>query len=161
GSEEDAMRVFRAAWVPLVVGLAAVLALATGVNAQIQGGTVSGTVNDEQGGVLPGVVVSLAGPDATQTFVSDASGKDRFINVAPGIYKVSAALAGFTTAVRENIEVKIGQAVEIPMSMKVAAVAESVTVSGESPIVDTKQMGTGTNFTQSELAAIPTSRDPF
>ena len=65
--------------------------------AQIQGGSISGTIKDEQGGVLPGVTVTAQGVDATQTFVTEATGEFRFLNLAPGPYKVTAALQGFTT----------------------------------------------------------------
>jgi len=67
--------------------------------AQIQGGTINGTVKDEQGGVLPGVTVTVQGVDATQTFVTEANGEFRFLNLAPGPYKVTASLSGFTTEI--------------------------------------------------------------
>ena len=60
--------------------------------AQIQGHTISGIVKDEQGGVLPGVIVTVQGVDATQTFVTEAAGEYRFLDLAPGPYKVTTAL---------------------------------------------------------------------
>ena len=129
--------------------------------AQIQGGSISGTVKDEQGGVLPGVTVTAQGVDATQTFVTEATGEYRFLNLAPGPYKVTAALQGFTTMVRDSVIVAVGRSVELPLSLKIASVAEAITVSGESPVIDTRATGTATNFTADELTKIPTSRDPF
>jgi hypothetical protein len=141
--------------------LGLVLLPAVAALAQVQGGNISGTVKDDQGAVVPGVTVTLAGSDRTLTFVTETDGKYRFLNQPPGSYTVSAALAGFKTFVWENIVLIVGGNVEIPVTLSVAAVAESVTVVGESPIINTKALGTATNFTQDELARIPNSRDPW
>src|ERR1043166_9272100 len=106
---------------PVSFVVALLLASAPPVLAQIQGGTINGTVKDEQGGVLPGVTVTAQGVDATQTFVTEATGEYRFLNLAPGPYKVTAALQGFTTMVRDNVMVSVGKAVELPLSLKIAA----------------------------------------
>jgi hypothetical protein len=140
---------------------ALVLTTASVALAQIAGGSITGNAVDEQGGVLPGVTVTLTGTDRTVDAVTDETGKFRFLNLAPGMYKLTAALQGFTTVVRENIEVRVGQTVDLPMQMRVAALQETVTVRGESPLVDARATGTGTNFTQAELEKVPTSRDPF
>jgi carboxypeptidase family protein/TonB-dependent receptor-like protein len=145
----------------LALALLLTVGLAHTAAAQIQGGSITGTITDEQGGVLPGVTVTAQGVDATQTFVTETDGVYRFLNLAPGPYKVTATLQGFTTIVRENVAVAVGRSVELPLTMKVAAVAETITVSGESPVVDTRATGTATNFTSDELQRIPTSRDPF
>jgi len=146
-----------------VIFVLALLAIATtgAAFAQIQGGTISGTVRDEQGGVLPGVTVTAQGVDATQTFVTEATGEYRFLNLAPGPYKITAALQGFTTMVRDNVIVAVGRNVELPLALKIASVAETITVNGDSPVIDIKATGTSTNFTSDELTRIPTSRDPF
>lgn len=144
-----------------VAALVVLVGLAAPAAAQVQGGTVSGTIRDEQGASLPGVVVTLAGSAEKLSYATGADGQFRFLNVAPGSYKVTASLPGFTTIVREDIRVVVGQTVDLPFSMKVASLQESVTVSGESPIVDTHKLGTATNFTQDELAKIPNSRDPW
>jgi hypothetical protein len=145
----------------LSFALAVLVASAMPALAQIQGGSINGTIKDEQGGVLPGVTVAVQGVDATQTFVTEANGEYRFLNLAPGPYKVTATLAGFTTVVREGVAVSVGKSIELPMTLKIAQVAETITVSGESPVIDTRATGTSTNFTADELTKIPTSRDPF
>lgn len=137
------------------------LAVTIPASAQLQSGTIYGTVQDEQGGVLPGVTLTLTSTDRTLTFVTEGDGKFRFLNLPPGIYTVRAELSGFKTMLRERVVIIVGSNVEIPITMTVAALQETITVSGESPIVDTKQMGTATNFTQDELSKIPTSRDPW
>jgi hypothetical protein len=141
--------------------LALLIALAAPALAQIQGGSINGTIKDEQGGVLPGVTVTAQGLDATHTFVTEAAGEYRFLNLAPGPYKITATLPGFSTVVRDDIIVAVGRNVELPLSLKIASVAETITVSGESPVIDTRSTGTATNFTSDELNKIPTSRDPF
>ena len=141
--------------------LAVSLASAMPAFAQIQSGSVSGSIRDEQGGVLPGVTVTAQGLDATQTFTTEATGEFRFLNLAPGPYKLAATLPGFTTVVRENVIVAVGRAVDLPLTLKIAAVAETITVNGDSPVVDTKATGIATNFTSDEQTQIPTSRDPF
>lgn len=141
--------------------VAFVLAIAPATFAQIAGGNITGPIRDDQGGVLPGATVTLQGTDITRTVVTDEAGMYRFLNLAPGSYRITAALPGFTTLVRDGVVVTVGSNVELPFNLKVATVEETVTVTGESPIVDTRATGTSTNFTQDELARIPTSRDPW
>jgi hypothetical protein len=145
----------------IVLMLVALFATSAFASAQILSGTVSGVVKDDQGGVLPGVLVTLQGVDATQTYTTESNGDFRFLNLAPGLYKVTVVLPGFSTLVREGIIVAVGKTVELPITLKIASVAETITVSGETPIVDTRATGTATNFTSDELTKIPTSRDPF
>ncbi|MBA3638473.1 MAG: carboxypeptidase regulatory-like domain-containing protein, partial [Acidobacteria bacterium] len=71
------------------IALALLLAFATAIAAQIQGGAVSGVIKDEQGATLPGVEVTLAGPAEKNTFTTGPDGQFRFLNVAPGTYSVT------------------------------------------------------------------------
>jgi len=143
------------------IALALLLAFATAIAAQIQGGAVSGVIKDEQGATLPGVEVTLAGPAEKSTFTTGPDGQFRFLNVAPGTYSVTTSLAGFGKMVRSDVTVTVGQSVTLPFTMKVASIEEAVTVSGGSPIIDTRKVGTSTTFTQDELSRIPNSRDPW
>ncbi len=129
--------------------------------AQVQSGSVSGVIQDQQGAVLPGVTVTLTGSDRTLTFVTAQDGRYRFLNVPPGTYKVTVEMQGFSTLVRDNVVVTVGANVDVPFTMRVATMTETVTVEGASPIVDARATGTATNFTQDELSKIPTSRDPW
>ncbi|HEV3063457.1 MAG TPA: TonB-dependent receptor [Vicinamibacterales bacterium] len=144
-----------------VVMLALFLSLAAAALAQVQGGTIGGTVQDEQGAVLPGVTLTLQGVDATRETVTGADGSFRFLDLAPGPYKLTAALAGFSTIVQDGLVVTVGKTVEVRLTTKIAGVSETITVSGEAPIIDPKATGTAVNFTSDELTKIPTSRDPF
>ena len=130
-------------------------------HAQVSGGSIAGTVTDEQKAVLPGVSVTIQGSDRSAAAVTDASGKFRFLNQPPGSYTVTVELTGFASVVRQGIVVAVGREADLAFQLKLAAVAETITVTGESPIVDTKQTGSATNFTTDELTKIPTSRDPF
>ena len=141
--------------------LALLALLATPALAQVSSGIIAGTIKDEQGGVLPGVNVTLAGSDRSATFMTESDGRFRFLNLPPGSYSVSAELPGFSKVVREQLVVSVGSNLDLTFAMKVASVQETITVSGESPIVDSRAMGTSTNFTQAELDKIPTSRDPW
>lgn len=143
-----------------ILALAACLA-ATDVAAQVQGGNVIGVVRDDQGGVLPGVTVLLEGQGPSRTYVTEADGQYRFLNVPPGSYTVTATLTGFRTVVNEGVVVAVGQSVQLPFTLGLATVQETVTVTGESPVIDTRAMGTATNFSQDELSRIPNSRDPW
>src|SRR4051812_16931336 len=129
--------------------------------AQVQNGNISGAVKDQQGGVLPGVTATLAGVDVTHSFVTDASGEFRFLELAPGSYKLSVTLPGFQTVVRDNVIVEVGKNVDLSLVLKLAPVAETVNVVAATPILDRRQTGTATNITENELTKIPTSRDPF
>jgi Carboxypeptidase regulatory-like domain/TonB-dependent Receptor Plug Domain len=122
---------------------------------------VVGTAADQTAVMLPGVTVTIRGADVTHSVVTDGEGRFRFPNLAPGAYVLTASLSGFTTVVHERIVVEVGKHVEIPVTLKVAGVSETVTVSEQSPVVDPRATGTATNFTADELTKIPTSRDPF
>lgn len=150
----------RRLWYPAAVWAICLMAVSSAA-AQVQSGSITGTVVDQQGAVLPGVTVTLTGPDRTTTFVTGPDGQYRFLALPPGRYRLSFELQGFRNVVRDEVEVRIGQTVDLPVTMTLATVEETVTVTGESPLVDARQMGTATNFTQDELARVPNSRDPW
>src|SRR5262245_47354710 len=99
----------------ITLALALVLGFWLPASAQIQGGDVSGTVKDQQGGVLPGATPTLQGVDATRSFVTDASGAFRFLELAPGPYKLTITLDGFRTVVRDGLIVQVGKNIDLPV----------------------------------------------
>jgi hypothetical protein len=130
------------------------------VYAQVATGNIYGTTSDESGAALSGANVTLSGVTGARTTTSGIQGDFRFLNLAPGSYKLTVALAGFTTVNRE-VRVQTANNVEVAFSLKVAAVEETVTVTAETPIVDMKKTGTTTNVTRDELEKVPQARDPW
>jgi carboxypeptidase family protein/TonB-dependent receptor-like protein len=146
--------------IAILVGVIAVPQVLTAQYGQSTGG-IFGKVVDEQGGVLPGVSVIVKGPGAPITVYSDARGEFRVTNIDPGNYTLTIALQGFSTVNRENVVVQIGKNTELTIPMKLSAVAATVTVTGEAPILETKRVTTGAQISQQELSSIPTARDPW
>jgi hypothetical protein len=137
-----------------------ILALAASASAQTQGGSITGAVRDEQGAAVPGADVAVKGSDATFRVTTEQDGAFRFLDLQPGSYRITATLSGFRAAVRDVI-VDVGKNADAPMELRVAALAESITVSAPAPMLDATATGTSTTFTHDELAKIPTARDPF
>lgn len=123
-------------------------------------GTVYGVVSDESGAVLPGATVTLSGVTGTRSTVSGAQGEYRVLNIDPGSYTLSAGMTGFVTMTR-NVTVNLGSNLALDFGMKVRQIEETVTVTGEAPVVDTKRVGTSTTLTKEELSQVPQSRDPW
>jgi hypothetical protein len=149
-----------------VSALLAALALVLGaspVRAQSQTGDIFGKVTDASGAVLPGVTVTLTSPSLLQPQVATTSdtGSFQFPRLNVGLYNVKFELAGFKTVVKQGIEVTVGFNANVSTQLGVSAVQETVTVTGESPIVDTKQTGTKQTFTLDQLQSIPSARDPW
>ncbi len=143
-----------------------VIALLFGValaSAQTQTGEIAGKVSDRTGAILPGVTVTITSPALIrpQTAVSAASGAYRFPNLPVGVYSVTFELAGFQRVVRADVRIQAGFNAEINAKLELSSVEETVTVTGESPIVDTKSNTLGTNFGKELLEAIPSARDPW
>jgi hypothetical protein len=126
-------------------------------------GEIVGKVSDAQGGVLPGVTVTLSGPAVmgTQTATSSASGLYRFPGVNSGTYKLTFELAGFAPLVREGVVVPVRQTVTVDAAMKLASLQETVTVSGSSPTVDIENTKVGARLDSATLESVPTSRTIF
>jgi len=125
------------------------------LGAQSLTGTVSGVVKDEQGGVLPGVTVTLAGKTAARTAITDAEGAYRFPAVEVGTYTVTANLSGFRPKRQDNVIVSLGKVVEIPIALGVGGLTETVDVVGESPVVDVSSSATDNALSQDMLFNLP------
>ena len=128
--------------------------------AQLQTGNIFGKVQAKDGSALPGVTVILTGVGAPQTFVTDAQGAFRFINLSPGSYSLKAELAGYGASARSGINVNIGRNADVTMTLN-PSVAESITVTAEAPLLDVRKTGTGATVTKVELEKVPTGRDPW
>src|SRR5712692_2028246 len=135
--------------------LAYILALA--VPARAQDATLSGTVTDATDAVLPGVTVTALLVESGNTFVAvtDGAGSYRISAMRPGVYKITAELAGFTTVTRENVQMLVGQTASLALKMTLATVSESVTVLGQAPLIDTSQSKLGGNVDPLQMQALP------
>jgi hypothetical protein len=145
-----------------LTALISVVAVST-VSAQ-QTGTLAGVVRDAQGAVLPGVTVTAASAaliGGTRTTPTGATGTYQFTGLPPGTYTVTFELSGFSALKREDVVVQVNQTVRIDAELAVGTLQESVTVSGESPVVDVSSTVTQTNITKDLYEAIPTGRNPW
>jgi hypothetical protein len=160
--EEEMMR--RLIW---IVALAAIATLLTSVDARAQGGgasstgTIIGRVTDAQGAVLPGVVITASSPSmiGVQTSVTSETGNYRFPAVPPGAYALTYELTGFNTVKREGIQVALGFTANVNVELALAALQETVTVTGESPVIDMSTTRVQQNFKLEQLQSIPNARD--
>jgi len=139
----------------------ALLLTAHPVAAQIQTGTITGIVTDEQNAVMPGVTVALtsAALIRPRTVVTNERGAFSFIGLPPGIYQLRFELQGFASLERPDIAVRVAVVTTVDQVLKLARVTENVTVTGESPAVDVKSTSKGTNFDSDLLKSIPQARE--
>src|SRR5712671_6149817 len=124
-------------------------------------GAINGKITDTSAAVMPGVTVSITSPSmqGTRTDVTGPDGVYRFSAIPPGDYTVKYELAGFETIIRTGLRVGLGFTATVNIELKVASLTESVTVSGQSPVVDVATTKTSTNFDSQQLASLPNARD--
>jgi carboxypeptidase family protein/TonB-dependent receptor-like protein len=141
--------------------LFAVLLLALPAVAQEQTGSIQGVVKDSSGAVLPGVTVEARSPSAigVSTATTDSNGAYRFPALPPGVYEVSASLQSFVPAKIGDAVVTLGKQLTIDLVLKLAGVSESVTVTGESPLIDVKQNATFASIQRETIERMPKGRD--
>jgi hypothetical protein len=128
--------------------------------AQLQTGSLFGTVSDDQGSVLPGVTVTLTTSSVPQVQVTDAQGRFRFLSLGPGSYGLKAELEGFSPVDYPTISINVGRSTELQITLN-SAVKDVITVTTESPLLDQRRISTGATVSQTELEKIPTARDPW
>jgi hypothetical protein len=124
-------------------------------------GTIQGRVVDTSGAVLPGVTVTASSPAmiGTQAQVTAASGSYRFPAVPPGVYTLTFELPGFRSVKHEAIQLALGFTATVNAEMSLATLEETVTVSGEAPVIDTSATRVQQNFKLEQLQSIPNGRD--
>src|SRR5436190_20246579 len=138
------------------------LAVAAPTAAQVQTGSILVRATDQQGALMPGVAITISSPAlvaGTMTAVTDAAGVYRFPSLVPGTYSVKLELSGFQTIDRPNVVVLVGQTTPVEFTMKVASVAENVTVTGASPTVDTTSANVNVNLSEQLIQGTPGGRD--
>jgi hypothetical protein len=142
----------------LVFGLTCLVILPASAYAQA---SITGVVKDSSGGVLPGVTVEASSPaliEKVRSAVTDDSGVYRIVDLRPGAYTVEFTLPGFTTVKREGVELTGSFAATINADMKVGALSETITVTGETPVVDLQNTRRETVLSKDVIAALPATR---
>ena len=139
------------------------LVAATPAFGQRTTGEIIGTVTDESGGVLPGVTVTLrgAGVGGTPTVVTTETGVYRFPALPPGSYDVEYSLQGFGTLRNTGIPVGVGGTVELKATLKLSTVSETVTVTGDTPVVNLASSQVSTNYNREWVVNAPLRRFSF
>src|SRR5204863_4083153 len=123
--------------------------------------SITGLVKDTTGAVLPGVTIETTSPaiiEKVRTAVSDGQGRYTIIDLRPGVYRVTFTVPGFTTFVQDRIDLPSNFTATVNAEMKLGAVEESVTVSGQSPVVDVQNAQRTTVLSRDLLDAIPVAR---
>jgi hypothetical protein len=124
-------------------------------------GAIAGSVKDATGAVLPGVTVEASSPaliEKTRTATTDAQGNYKILDLRPGTYSVTFTLPGFSTVKREGLELTTGFTANLSAELKVGAVAETVTVTGQSPVVDVQNVRQQTVLSKEAFDSIPSGK---
>ena len=146
----------RSSWV-----LLALLILPAAAYAQTTQGAITGVARDTSGGVLPGVTVEIASPaliEKVRSVVTDDAGQYRVVELRPGTYSVTFTLPGFSTVRRDGIELTGSFVATVNGDLRVGALEETITVTGETPIVDVQSVKVQQTVSNDVIRAIPSSR---
>jgi len=149
----------RAGWIAITVYVLSLTLWASSVAGQTGAGGLRGYVKDDSGGVLPGVTVTARSSELLTPVVNvtDDTGLYRLNNLPPGTYVVTAELAGFATHRREGILVRAGQTFTIEIQLGLSTLSETITVSGESPMIETSKPTTSITLDRELIRAAPIS----
>ena len=136
--------------------LATVTLLLLPLAAQAQEATLTGTITDTTGAVLPGVTITAFHEDSGNTFVGVTDGSGVFrLPVRIGPYRLSAELTGFTTVTRTGLQMQVGQLVTLTLQMAPSTVQETVTVTGEAPLIEVTTSTAAANIDQRQMQELP------
>ena len=121
-----------------------------------QQATIAGTVTDTSGGVLPGVSITVVHEETGNTFEAVTDGQGQFrIPVRVGAHRLTASLSGFQTSTRTGLQLLLNQTLSVTLQLGPATLAETVTVTGEAPLVDTKGSTVGANIDPRQVQDLP------
>jgi hypothetical protein len=152
------MQITKRLSVHVVVGLA--LLACPQARAQEQRAALEGVVRDTQGAAVPGVAVLVQSPTGVSVeTITDGAGVYRFASLRPGRYELTARLSGFAPARVVNVDLRLGQQLEIDVALQPASLAETIEVVSESPLVAITQSVHATNLRGEEIEKMPRGRD--
>ena len=133
----------------LMLAVAVAMGFPGAARAQIRDtGAMVVRVVDPDGAVLAGVLVTAEGPLGTRTEVTGINGTTRFPGLAPGTYTATLTLNGFQEVKRENLRISVGRNVQIVVAMGLASIQETITIIGESPIIDVRSSNVGSVYSE-------------
>jgi hypothetical protein len=145
----------------LCAAVAAALVLPIHAFGQTSQSALAGVVRDSTGGVLPGVTVEAASPaliERVRSVVTDSSGVYRVVDLRPGVYTVTFTLPGFQTVRVENVELRADFTATVNADLRVGELAETISVTGETPLVDVQSTTRSAVFDQQALESLPNNR---
>jgi len=151
----------RIRWVlQITLVLASLMGLTLPIAAQGAGGVIVGSIKDAQGGALPGVSLTLRNVDSgvVRTGVTEGDGTYRLPGLPPGRYLLTAELQGFANTESTDITITIGLEMQRDLTLAPRGVQESVTVTGESPVVETTRTEVGALITQEQIESLPLAK---
>jgi Carboxypeptidase regulatory-like domain/TonB dependent receptor/TonB-dependent Receptor Plug Domain len=131
---------------------------AAAASAQETTGTLVGRVEDGQGLIVPGVTVTAIGSQGDRVTITDDRGAFTFPFLTPGTYAVRAELSGFSPLMQDGVEVRLGQTMDLRLTLTLGGVAETVTVRGSTPVIDARSTTIGLNLDIDTLNRIPVGR---
>jgi hypothetical protein len=136
---------------------AVLLASAAPALAQAASASISGTITDSQGGVLPGVTITVQNADSgtIRTSVTEADGKFRVAGLNPGRYNIATDLPGFQSVAVKDVTLQVGQDYARDFQLALSTLQESVTVTGEAPIIEATKTEVSTVITQQQIESLP------
>jgi len=143
----------------LLTAMGCLLFLPSAAHAQ---SAISGLIRDVSGAVLPGVTVEASSPvliEKSRSVVSDETGRYTLVDLRPGTYKMTFTLSGFSTLVRDGVELPGNTTVPINVELRVGALEESITVSGQTPLVDVQNAQRTQVLEREVIDALPTTRN--
>jgi hypothetical protein len=142
-----------------IAAFVSLLALAPAVFAQGGRSEINGTILDAGQAVLPGVTVTVINDDTglERTALSSTEGRFVIPTLPPGAYTIKAELQGFQTTTRTGVTVNVGQELTVNLTLQLAGVAETVTVTGATPLVEPTSSRIGVNITTSEIDSLPSA----
>jgi len=125
--------------------------------AQVANGALVGNVKDESGAAVPGATITAVETrtNISRTAISNEGGNYSFNNLSAGVYRVEGELVGFRKFARENVEVDVNTTVRVDIQLSVGALAESVLVTGEAPMLQTDRTDTGRIIQSEQIAQMP------
>ena len=140
-----------------LLALCLLLGGAAGVFAQTTGATLLGTITDEQGAVLPGTTITITNAETgwNRVVVTDERGSYRAAALPPGPYEMKAEMSGFNTQLRRGLILTVGQEATVNLTLAVSSVQETITVTADTPLVETTKSTVGTTINRDQLDNLP------